>query len=179
MNKMFFDSWDSVLRTTVITVLAYIILIIFLRVSGKRTLSKMNSFDFIVTIALGSTLATVTLNKNVMLFDGALAFFLLIMLQYIITYLSTRYKAVSNFVKPTPNMLVYKGQILTEAMRKERVVEEEIYAVVRQNGLSSLDEVAAIVLETDGSFTLIKNIKDMSEGTIKSVHKPNNLWEKI
>lgn len=75
MKNIFFDSWESIFRTVVITILAYVLLILLLRVSGKRTLSKMNAFDFIVTIALGSTLATVMLNKNVALIDGVLAFF--------------------------------------------------------------------------------------------------------
>jgi uncharacterized membrane protein YcaP (DUF421 family) len=62
---IFFGGWESLLRTFVITVLAYVFLIVLLRGSGKRTLSKMNAFDFIVTIALGSTLATVMLNKSI------------------------------------------------------------------------------------------------------------------
>ena len=95
MTKLFFDSWESILRTGVTTILAYSCRILLLRISGKRTLSKMNAFDFIVTIALGSILATVLLNKSVALADGVLAFLLLIFLQYIITWLSVRYKTVS------------------------------------------------------------------------------------
>ena len=72
MQNIFFDSWESMVRTVVITILAYVVLVFLLRSSGKRTLSKMNAFDFIVTVALGSTLATVMLNKNVALADGVL-----------------------------------------------------------------------------------------------------------
>ncbi len=75
MENYFFDNWESIARTLTITISAYLILIFFLRVSGKRTLSKMNAFDFIITIALGSCLATVALNKEVALADGALVFF--------------------------------------------------------------------------------------------------------
>ncbi len=125
MKNIFFDSWESKVRTCVITVMAYVLLIALLRVSGKRTLSKMNAFDFIVTIALGSTLATVILNKNVALVDGVLAFFLLIGLQYLITWLSARYKKVSDLVKSTPSLLVYKGKMLEEIMLKERIDEDE------------------------------------------------------
>lgn len=70
MSKLFFDSWESIFRTIVITVLAYFSLIRLLRISGKRTLSKMKAFDFVVTVALGSTPATVLLNKLVALADG-------------------------------------------------------------------------------------------------------------
>ncbi len=75
---MLFDSWLSLGRTAVVGVLAYLALVLLLRVSGKRTLSKMNAFDLVVTVALGSTLATVLLSTDVALATGILAFTLLI-----------------------------------------------------------------------------------------------------
>lgn len=75
---MFFDSWSDIERTLVVGVLAYLGLVFFLRVSGKRTLSKMDAFDFVITTALGSTLAQVVLSKDVALLKGLLAFALLI-----------------------------------------------------------------------------------------------------
>lgn len=172
MKNIFFDSWESIFRTAVITILAYVLLILLLRVSGKRTLSKMNAFDFIVTIALGSTLATVMLNKNVALTDGILAFFLLIFLQYIITFLSARYKTISNLVKSTPALLVYKGEMLRQVMKKERIAEDEIYAILRQRGLGSIEEADAIVLETDGSLTVIKHVQTLNNGVFNHTKKP-------
>ena len=73
MEKIFFDNWESVSRTLIIGVIAYVALIFMLRISGKRTLSQMKEFDFIVTVALGSTLATVLLSKDVTLASGTLA----------------------------------------------------------------------------------------------------------
>ena len=69
---MFFDSWAGLLRVLVVGTLAYAALVLLLRVTGKRTLSKMNAFDLIVTVALGSTLATVLLSKDVALAEGVL-----------------------------------------------------------------------------------------------------------
>ena len=102
---IFFGGSESLLRTFVITVLAYVLLIVLLRGSGKRTLSKMNAFDFIVTIALGSTLATVMLNKSIPLAHGVLAFFLLIYLHYIITYLSVRSTFINRLIERIPSGL--------------------------------------------------------------------------
>ena len=79
---MFFDSWAELGRVTVVSVCAYAALVLLLRVSGKRTLSKMNAFDLVVTVALGSTFATVLLSKDVALAEGVLAFALLISLQF-------------------------------------------------------------------------------------------------
>lgn len=87
MEHIFYNNWQSLLCILVIGVLAYTGLIILLRVSGKRTLTKMNAFDFVVTVALGSTLATVLLSKDVTLIDGIVAFCVLIFLQYMVIYL--------------------------------------------------------------------------------------------
>jgi uncharacterized membrane protein YcaP (DUF421 family) len=166
MSKIFFESWESIIRTLVITIMAYVLLVFLLRTSGKRTLSKMNAFDLIVTIALGSTLATVALNKSVPLADGVLGFFLLIYLQYLISFLSVRNKKISNLVKSTPTLLVYKGKLLEDAMQKERITVDEVHAVVRKKGLTSIDETEAIVLETDGSLTLIQSINHPNSDTL-------------
>jgi len=155
MDKLFFDNWESIFRTLIITVLAYLALIFVLRISGKRTLSKMNAFDSIVTIALGSTLATVLLNKSVALADGVLALSLLVGLQYIITFLAVRSEKISQLVKATPTLIVYDGKMLHKAMLSERINSDEIYAVLRNNGLSSIKDVKAVILETDGKLTVI------------------------
>lgn len=171
----FFDSWDSLLRTVVTTVLAYVGLIVLLRVSGKRTLSKMNAFDLVVTVALGSTLATVALNKSVPLADGLLAFLLLIFLQLALTWLSVRYAFVSKLIKATLTLLVYDGKMLDQAMRQERVHPDEIYAVVRENGLSALDQAYAVVLETDGSLTVIKRPAAPGDDALQTVAGPHSV----
>jgi len=147
-------------------------MIILLRVSGKRTLSKMSAFDFIVTVALGSTLATVLLNKSVPLLDGVLAFAILIYLQYLLTYISVRNKSMNNLVKSTPTLLVYKGKLLLGMMKKERIDEDEIYATIRKKGLSSMEQVDVIILESDGSLSLIQDIIDLNTKTLNKIQKP-------
>ena len=82
--------------------------LLLLRVSGKRTLTKINAFDLVVTVALGSTLATVLLTKSVALAEGLTAFVLLIFLQFVLIWLSVRSRAVSRLVKSEPTLLVYQ-----------------------------------------------------------------------
>ena len=105
----FFIDWFGLWRVVIVGTLAYVALVLLLRVSGKRTLSKMNAFDFIVTVALGSTLATVLLSKDVALAEGITAFALLIGLQYGITWLSVRSRRVENLVKAAPSLLFFGG----------------------------------------------------------------------
>lgn len=152
---MLFDSWAEIGRVLAIGVLAYGGLVFLLRISGKRTLSKMNAFDLIVTVALGSTLATVLLSKDVALAEGLTAFALLIFLQYAITWTSVRSKRAQRMVKAQPCLLAWRGALLDDALRRERVAAEEILAAIRAEGMASVRSVDAVVLETDGSFTVI------------------------
>lgn len=121
----------------------------------------MNAFDFTVTVALGSTLATVLLSKDVALADGLLAFGLLIFLQLSITWLSVRSKKFSTLVKAKPTLLVFKGEFLHKAMKDERVTEEEILAVLRSNKVTSLTEADAVLMETDGSLSILTNVTNL------------------
>lgn len=160
MEQFFFDGWLTLIRTLVIGILAYFSIVILLRISGKRTLSKMNQFDFIVTVALGSVLASSMLSKSIPLVEGILAMVILIFLQYIITWLSVRKEYISQMVKSSPVILLYKGKFLTKELEAQRITELELLSKVRQKGLGSIEEIDAIVLETDSSISIIPTIKN-------------------
>ena len=123
---MFEITWDSFTRIVTVGFLAYIGLVFFLRISGKRTLTKLNAFDLVVTVALGSTLATILLNSQISLLEGLTAFALLIGGQYVITYLAVRSKSFNKFIKSEPRLLYLNGQFLEDTMQKERINRVEI-----------------------------------------------------
>ena len=151
----FFNDWSSIWRVIVAGTLAYTALVVLLRVSGKRTLSKMNAFDLVVTVAIGSTFATILLSKDVALSEGVTALVLLVALQYVIAWLSVRSDRVRQIVKSEPALLYYQGAFLRDAMRRERVTENEVLAAIRSQGLLRGEDVEAVGLETDGSVTVI------------------------
>ena len=153
---MFFDGWQPLVRIIILGTLAYLALVLVLRVTGKRTLSKLNAFDLIVTVALGSTLATVLLSKDVPLSEGLTALGLLVGLQWVITWLSVRSPRVSRLVKAEPSLLFVEGRFLHGAMKRERLTEDELRSAVRQQGIGAMEEVAAVILETDGSLNVIQ-----------------------
>lgn len=169
MEMYFFNGWGNLLRTIVVGVLAYAALVLFLRMSGNRTLSKMNAFDLIVTVALGSTLATVLLSKDVALAEGALAMALLTSLQFIITWASTRTAWVRRIVTGEPLMLLYRGEFIASSMQKARVTQDEIQAAIRSNGLSDIADVEAVVLETEGTLSVVKRHAQSSQSSLEGV----------
>lgn len=166
---MLFGTWDALVRIIVVGVLAYVGLVLLVRVSGKRTLSKMNAFDLVVTVALGSTLATVLLSKTVALAEGVLAFAVLIFLQFVVTWVSVRSPMVRRLVKNEPKLLVYDGRFLQDAMKSERITESEVLAAVREGGMGDLQKVGAAVLETDGNVTVISRSEIGSASALESV----------
>jgi len=156
-TPMFFDGWSDLGRVLVVGTLAYVALVLVLRLSGKRTLSKLNAFDLVVTVALGSTLATVLLSKDVSLAEGVLALALLVFLQFAITWASVRSQWFQGLVKSEPTLLLHKGRFLEGAMRKQRMTREEVLAAMRATGATTPDGVLAVVLETDGSLSIVQD----------------------
>lgn len=155
MQNVFFDGWFGIARTVILGVSAYASLVILLRISGKRTLAKMNAFDLIVTVALGSSLASILLSKDTVLLEGVTAFIMLILLQAIVAFASVRSRTVESIVKSEPVLLMHRGRMLADALRKERVTETEIWAAIRSEGVVRAEDVEAVVLETDGSFSVL------------------------
>ena len=152
---MFFDNLNGLLRVLVIAPLAYVAVIVVLRSAGKRSLAKLNAFDLVVTVALGSTLATVLLSKDVALAEGALAFALLALLQWIVSRLSVLWRSFAKLVRSQPRILLKEGKIDESALNDERVTRSEVEQAIRNQGIGRIGDVAAVVLESDGSLSVI------------------------
>jgi uncharacterized membrane protein YcaP (DUF421 family) len=151
----FFDDWIGVARIVVFAAVAYTALVVMLRTSGKRTLAKMNAFDLVITVALGSTLAAAVLDAAVPLVESVLAFAVLVGLQAAVAYGQTRSSRIEALVKSEPSLVVRDGRFLHAALRRERLTESEVMQAVRASGRGGLGGVAAVVLETDGSMSVI------------------------
>ncbi|MEX0956567.1 MAG: YetF domain-containing protein [Rhizobiaceae bacterium] len=151
---MFFQDWQGIVRTLAVGVLAYAALVLFLRISGKRTLAKLNAFDLVVTVALGSTLSAILLQESVSLAEGATALALLIVLQFMVTWLSVRWRGFARTVRSEPALLARNGEFCSNSMRRERITEGEVLSAIRSNGGRGIDDVSAVFLESDGSISV-------------------------
>src|SRR5207237_9153712 len=109
-TKVFFDSWDKLGRSIILAALAYTALVILARISGKRTLSRMNVFDFAFVVALGSTLASTILSTDITLTDGVVALTVLIALQVFLSWLCVTSHRVDQIVNGNPTLIMHRGQ---------------------------------------------------------------------
>ncbi len=154
---MFFDTGYDLVRILVLAPLLYVWLVLVLRLTGKRTLAQLNAFDLVVSVALGSTFASAILSSDISLVEGALGLLVLCLLQLILALVTVRFGGAQNLVTSEPRLLLRDGVMLDEALTEERVTPDLIRQVVRSSGSGALEGVAAVVLETNGKFSVISS----------------------
>src|SRR3954468_19394544 len=118
-HSMFEDGWVPLVRIAVIGTLSYIVVVALLRYFGKRALTKMNAFDMIVTVAVGSAFASAVMAKAVTFVDGVVAWVLLLVLQRLFAGLSIRLGWFGRYLKAQPSLIIYRGNILWDKAKNE------------------------------------------------------------
>ena len=166
-EKIFFHDWASLGRTAIATTVTYIVLVALLRIAGQRVLAKWYAFDLIVTVALGSTFDV--LAKEVTVAQSVVGFIMLILLQFSIAWLIVRKGKLRTIVNPPPALVVLHGQYCREAMIRHRVDEADVRAAIRSRGRSAVEQVDAVVLEPDGSFSVIAKLDRRSASAMIDV----------
>jgi uncharacterized membrane protein YcaP (DUF421 family) len=171
MVNFLFDEWEPVVRIVVVGVLGYLALVVLLRASGKRTLAQMNSFDFVITVAIGATFGRMLTARSVPLVEAVTAFVLLIGLQFVVSSVQIRWPRFASLITAQPTLLLYGGELQTSQLRRVRVTEDEVRAAVRQHGAGSLDDVTAVVMESTGTLSVIKS-NELGDGSLLPRHEP-------
>lgn len=171
-QEMWFETWSEIARVLLVGSAAYVALVIVLRVSGKRTLAKLNAFDLVVTVALGSTLATILLSSDVAWAEGAVALILLAALQYIVATVSSRWPRSRAVLTARPTILVDHGTVLDSALAQQRISPGEVRQAIRATGTGDVSRIAAVVLETDGSLSVIGREQFGDGSALQDVTRP-------
>jgi uncharacterized membrane protein YcaP (DUF421 family) len=150
----FFESWYNVGRTVTLSIIGFAALMILLRVSGKRTLSKLNAFDFVFVVAVGSVFASTIISKDITLVEGVAAMATLIAIQVIMAELAARFPIAERIINGEPTLLLSRGKFIPRALKKERITEEEVRGAIRANGVNRVEDVDAVILENDGTLSV-------------------------
>lgn len=172
---MWFDSWADIFRIIIVGSAAYLVLIVVLRASGKRTLSQLNAFDFVVTVALGSTLSTIVLNSSVSWTEGFTALALLAGLQLIAALISAHWPRTRSAFTSEPALLLTDGRIDHDALLRNRLTESELRQAVRMQGSGDLAKIKAVVLETNGKISVITSDQYGAGSALEDVPGANTI----
>ncbi len=158
---MFTLDWTNLVKIALLGLMGYVALISLLRISGKRSLSQLNAFDLVVTVSMGSILATIMLDQKVSIFDGIVALLTLLILQWIFTKATKKSKKLDDILTADPSLLFYNGKFCEKALKKERIQKEEIIQSARKDGNLSMDQVKAVILEPNGNLSVLPKDKEV------------------
>jgi uncharacterized membrane protein YcaP (DUF421 family) len=147
--------WDRVISIAVSSVVFYLIVVLLVRLMGKRVTAQMNSFDWIITVAVGSLVASGILLEDVAITDATTAIAALALCQWVMTWMAMKSAKFSNFVKPVPRLLVHKGEYLESAMHAERITKSEVNVALRKKGFTDVRDANWVILETNGEMTVV------------------------
>lgn len=163
MDMLFFDNIDKLARIVLTTVMVYVSIVLVTKVSGKRSTSQLNNFDWIVTVMIGSLGASTILLKDIPFIEGISSIFVLYLLQFLVTKYASVSPQFSSFILSEPRIVFYQGQFLPDAMEAERLTRQEIECAMRSEGMNSFDDVEAIVFESDAKLTIIPRPSDNAD----------------
>ncbi|AVR44464.1 DUF421 domain-containing protein [Christiangramia fulva] len=153
-EKWFTSDWPSLLAIILTTLGIYLAVIIFTRLAGKRSFSKMSSFDFAMTVAVGSLIATTVLSSDVSLWDGIVGLGAIYIFQIGVALLR-RFEIIKKIVDNSPLLLMDGDKILHKNLRKARVSEDDLRSKLREANVLELNQVRAVVFETTGDISVL------------------------
>jgi uncharacterized membrane protein YcaP (DUF421 family) len=169
----FFQNWYNVERSITLSIVGYAALFTMLRVSGKRTLSKLNVFDFVFVVAVGSVFASMIVSKDVTLVEGIAAMGTLMVIQLVLAELAARFPKLERIINGEPTLLLSNGKFISHALRKERVTEEEVRGAIRGEGVTRVEDVDAVTMENDGTLTVAWTSKKPGDSSLVDAKEPD------
>lgn len=155
MDMLFFDSRQTLVRMVISAAVVYVCIVLLHKVSGKRSTSQLNNFDWVVTVMIGSIGASTIILKNVPIIEGMASIITLLTLQYLVTKYASISPEFANTILSEPRVVFYQGQFLPEAMHEERLTRQEIECAMRSEGINDYEEVAAVIFESDAKLTVV------------------------
>lgn len=174
-STWFFTSWASIGRIALLATIVYVVLVFALRLVGERSLAKMSGYDLVITIALGSLIATIPLQKTISVADGFAAIVTFLLLQHVISWLLARWPPSRQVVKGKPTLVVWQGRILHDQLMKVSVTDSEVRAAIRSGGHASVSDVLALVLENDGNWSVISRGNNGDMSALEGIDRPDSV----
>jgi uncharacterized membrane protein YcaP (DUF421 family) len=150
----------GILHPIIVGSIVVIVLFTYLRTGSNRSVAPITVFDWVINVALGSTLAGIVNGNS--LVRGLLALATMLGFQYFTSTISTRFQHFAWLFQGPPLVLAFRGKMLTAVMRKHRISSVDLNAALRQRGILNISQVECAIIEPNGSFSVftIKEVKD-------------------
>lgn len=142
--------WAKILRTVAV----YLVLLVLLRLGGKRELGQLSTLDLAVLLLLANTVQNAIIGDDLSLTGGVLGAAALIVLDKGLTRLGYRSRRLGRLLNGDPTPLIAGGRLLPDNLRRQRITDEELTTICRRQGIDRLEDVETATLETDGTMTV-------------------------
>ena len=149
-------NWHAVLEIILRTTVIYILVLLGIRLTGKREVGQMTPFDLTLLLLLSNSVQNAMTGPDTSLIGGIVAAAVLLILNYVLAEVSGMNRRFRRLVQGSPTLLIHNGQIVQTHMAKEHVSVDELFRQLREHGCSGPQEVALAVLEVDGSVSVLK-----------------------
>ncbi|HET7893238.1 MAG TPA: YetF domain-containing protein [Candidatus Sulfotelmatobacter sp.] len=156
MSGAFFPGGHVLLQIVVRTGVIYLLVLIGVRLSGKREVGQMTPFDLTLLLLLSNSVQNAMTGPDTSLLGGAVAAATLLILNYLVADVSGTSKRFRRLIQGQPSLLVHDGKIIESHMAREHVSMDELHRALREHGINACDQVALAVLEVDGSISCLK-----------------------
>lgn len=149
--------WQQVLGISLSALGFYLGLMLFTRLMGLRSFSKLSSHDFAMTVGIGSILASTVLSDSPSLLQGLFAVAVLFVIQGVISIIRRKVKPLKSLIDNQAIILMAHGEYFSDNLKEANLSTSDVQEVLRKNGLKSKSEVFAVIMETTGDMSVIKN----------------------
>lgn len=153
---MFFPGAHVLTQIVLRTGIIYLLVLIGVRLSGKREVGQMTPFDLTLLLLLSNSVQNAMTGPDTSLAGGAVAACTLLVLNYGVAAVSGSNRRLRRLIQGEPSLLVHDGKVIESHMARERVSMDELHRALREHGINSCDQVALAVLEVDGSISCLK-----------------------
>jgi uncharacterized membrane protein YcaP (DUF421 family) len=148
---------DSIVRALVV----YLLLLVIFRISGKRSMSEITTFDFVLVLIISESVQQAMIDGDNSIANAFLIVITLVGIDILLSHAKQRSETLKNILDSRPLVLVQGGKLQRKHMEKERVDEEDILAAARElHGLKELDQIDHAVLEQGGTISIVPKEKN-------------------
>lgn len=158
--NLVFNNWQTFFRVSLSGIFIYFTLIVIINLFGKRSIANLSMHDYIVTLAMGSIVASTIISKDATLVDGLAGVLILLVLQYLVTLTTSRYSKFFKTINAKPAVLFLEGKFIEKNIKDNRITRNEIYSVIRMQGQTTSDNIFAVILESNGNLSVIKSASE-------------------
>ena len=148
------EDWNFLLETVLRSFIMFIIILVSLRILGKRGVKQLSVFELVVIIGLGSAAGDPMFYKDVGILPALVVFTMVVGLYSLITYLIGQNKKFENLVEGRPVCLIKDGKFSIDNFRKEALGEDEFFAELRMQGVSQLGQIEEAIVESSGGISI-------------------------